>query len=67
VSEIMQLFFTNFIKTGNPNGLGVPQWPAMQSGQLASVMRIDAQTEAGVEQHRDRYLLLDEIAKGAGK
>lgn len=67
VSEIMQLFFANFIKTGNPNGLGVPQWPAVQSGQPASVMRIDAQTEAGVEQHRDRYLLLDEIAKGAGK
>ncbi len=63
VSEIMQTFFANFIKTGNPNGLGVPQWPAVKSGQPASVMYINTNTKAEVEKHRDRYLLLDEMAK----
>jgi para-nitrobenzyl esterase len=36
VSEIMQAFFANFIKTGNPNGLGVPHWPAITAGRLHS-------------------------------
>lgn len=63
VSEIMQLFFANFIKTGNPNGLGVPQWPAVKAGQAAPVMRIDVHTRAETEKIRDRYLLMEEFLK----
>jgi para-nitrobenzyl esterase len=61
VSQIMQLFFANFIKTGNPNGLGVPQWPAVKAGQAAPVMRINTHTEAETEKNRDRYLLMNEF------
>lgn len=63
VSQIMQIFFANFIKTGNPNGLGVPQWPAVKAGQAAPVMRIDVQTKAETEKNRDRYLLMDELSQ----
>src|SRR5204863_5117922 len=28
VSEIMEGYFANFVKTGNPNGQGLAQWPA---------------------------------------
>jgi para-nitrobenzyl esterase len=28
ISEIMSTYWTNFAKYGNPNGEGVPQWPA---------------------------------------
>lgn len=65
VSEIMQIFFANFIKTGNPNGLGVPQWPAVKAGQAAPVMRIDAHTKAETEKNRDRYLLMDEMSQAS--
>lgn len=29
VSRLSQAYFVNFIKTGNPNGTGLPQWPAL--------------------------------------
>ena len=61
VSEILQSFFANFIKTGNPNGLGVPEWPKVKSGGDAEVMHINVTTKAEKEKHRGRYLLLDKI------
>jgi para-nitrobenzyl esterase len=59
VSEIMQAFFVNFIKTGDPNGLGSAQWPAVIKDRPAAVMRIDVKSGAEIEKHRDRYLYMD--------
>ena len=61
ISAILQSFFANFIKTGNPNGLGVPEWPAVKSGGSSEVMIINVTTKAEKEKYRDRYLLLDKI------
>ncbi|WP_420147605.1 carboxylesterase/lipase family protein [Spirosoma sp.] len=58
VSEIMQNYFANFIKTGNPNGSGLPNWPAVGNGSV-QYMQIDVNTRAETEKHRDRYLFLD--------
>ncbi|HEY0966059.1 MAG TPA: carboxylesterase family protein [Opitutaceae bacterium] len=33
VSAVLQGYFVNFIKTGNPNGPGLPEWPTYASGQ----------------------------------
>jgi para-nitrobenzyl esterase len=63
VSEIMETFFANFIKTGNPNGLGVPHWPAIENNKTIQVMNIDVNTRAVEQKHDDRYLLLDKLAK----
>lgn len=63
VSAIIQAYFANFIKTGNPNGLGVPIWPAITSGRAASVMHIDTHSSVEVEKGRARYLVLDELSK----
>ncbi len=60
VSQTMMAYFANFIKTGNPNKAGLPRWDAVTPGKPAPVMRIDVNTQASQEAHRDRYLLLDQ-------
>lgn len=61
VSAVMQSYFTNFIKTTNPNGLGLPSWPALKAGEAAQVMHINVETEVQTEKHRDRYLMLEKL------
>ncbi len=61
VSQVMQEYFANFIKTGNPNGGKLPQWPAVKAGQAASYMHIDVETKSQTEAHRARYTSLDEL------
>lgn len=63
VSEIMQAYFLNFIKNGNPNGLGLPNWPEVESNTDAIFLKIDVDTHAEKESHRDRYLLMDAFLK----
>jgi para-nitrobenzyl esterase len=63
VSKTMQAYFVNFIKTFNPNGPGVPEWPAYRSDNGYQRMRIDVESHAEPEAHRDRYLALDAAAK----
>jgi para-nitrobenzyl esterase len=63
VSEIMQIYFANFIKTGNPNGLGVPDWPAVVSNKEVQVMYIDVHSRAETEKNKDRYLFLEKQMK----
>jgi para-nitrobenzyl esterase len=59
VSKTMQAYFVNFIKTGNPNGAGLAEWPAYSVATNYQRMRIDVQCQAEPEAHRDRYLALD--------
>ena len=58
VSKVMQAYFVNFVKTGNPNGPGLPEWPAYCPDNYER-MRIDVESHAEPEAHRDRYLALD--------
>jgi len=59
VSKLMQAYFVNFIKTANPNGSGLPNWPAYSAGDNYQLMRIDMKSGAEPEGHRDRYLAID--------
>ena len=63
VSETFQTYFSNFVKTGDPNGAGVPTWPPANRGDAVAVMHIDVDTRVEPEQHRDRYLMLDDMFK----
>jgi para-nitrobenzyl esterase len=67
VSELMQGYFANFVKTGNPNGTGLPQWPAANSGGSAQFMRIDVDSRAESDKTRERYLFLDSIYQKPNK
>ena len=62
ISKTMQAYFVNFIKTGNPNGPGLPNWPAYRADNNYRRMRIDAKSQAELEGDRDRYLALEAVA-----
>jgi para-nitrobenzyl esterase len=62
VSKAMQAYFVNFIKTGNPNGPGLPEWPTYRADSNYQRMRIDVESHAEPETHRARYLALDAAA-----
>lgn len=60
VSKIMSGFFINFIKTGNPNGAGLPTWYGLQSS-IPKVMLIDVDAHSEPEKNAKRYLFLDQF------
>lgn len=60
VSKTMQEYFANFIKTGNPNGKGLPNWPKFAEGQR---LIIDVNTRAEADKTRARYEFLDQFYK----
>ena len=61
VSETMQGYFANFIKTGDPNGAGLPSWPAANRGGAEPVMHLDVDTRTGFDAHRERYRFLNQF------
>jgi len=67
VSQILQTYFENFIKTGDPNGLGLPEWPAVVAAKPAEVMHINADTRLQTEKYRERYLVLEKMGEKNGK
>jgi len=61
VSKTIQAYFVNFIKTGKPDGPGLPSWPAYKPETNYQRMRIDVTSRAEPEPHRERYLALDAV------
>lgn len=61
VAELMGTMWVNFARTGNPNGPGVPEWPAWNAGGERRLLRINASAASEPESHRDRYELLDRL------
>ncbi|WP_183559220.1 carboxylesterase/lipase family protein [Mucilaginibacter sp. SP1R1] len=59
VSATMENYFANFIKNGNPNGGGLPNWEANTSNANVKFMNIDVKSELKPEVNRARYLFLD--------
>ncbi len=60
VSEDMQNYFANFIKTGNPNGTDLPEWnPAQAKDDSPSVMIIDVASKQVKAGNDVRYRFLD--------
>lgn len=61
VSGTLENYFANFIKTGNPNGKGLPKWSADKNGSPVTYMNVDVNSESKPELTRGRYLFLDKL------
>ncbi|RZK37302.1 MAG: carboxylesterase family protein, partial [Hymenobacter sp.] len=62
VSKEMQAYFANFIKTGNPNGAGLPTWAPLKADGTGPTLRLDVQTQLLPEAGRERYQYLNQTA-----
>ena len=60
LSDLMQTYWTNFAKTGDPNGGALPQWPKYGPPDW-QVMRLSPEPGAAPDQHRERYLFLQQV------
>ena len=66
LSEQMMTYWTNFAKTGDPNGAGLPVWPKYGPTEWMT-MNLGATSEAKPDSRRERYLFLDSAwGKAAG-
>ena len=63
VSGILQSYFVNFISTGDPNGVGLPLWIAVDTSDNASYIQVDSDTKLMKEKNAARYHLLDRMLK----
>lgn len=62
VSDIFQSYYVNFVKTGNPNGLGLPEWVSTNGQAVPPVMQIDADTHMETNpQLEQRYQFIDNL------
>ncbi len=61
LSEEMATYWTNFAKTGSPNGNGLPSWPAYMKQDGYQVMHLSPKPHAAADTQRARYELLDSM------
>ncbi|HYX05267.1 MAG TPA: carboxylesterase family protein [Bacteroidales bacterium] len=62
ISDIFQTYYLNFVKTGNPNGLGVIDWPVINNKPVPPVLQMDVNTSVKMDESlQKRYKLLNEI------
>lgn len=59
VSNLAEMYFANFIKTGNPNGNGLLQWPASKPGSDFMIMDINTTNNVVPHTESKRYYFLD--------
>ena len=59
LSEEMGTYWTNFAKTGNPNGAGLAVWPKYEEKNGYQVMHLEAAPRAMADTQREQFVFLD--------
>ena len=61
LSDLVETYWTNFAKTGNPNGGDAPNWPQYDAADNWQIMHLDVDSHAGPDPYRERYLFLQSV------
>lgn len=60
VAELMTAYWVNFVKTGNPNGAGVPAWPIF-AGPTGPILVLTDKPAVGAPDRPDALAVFDAI------
>ena len=59
LSKIMLQYWANFVKTGNPEGQGLPSWPQYRKDKGSTLMHLDRDARAIPDDRVERLGVLD--------
>ena len=65
MSDIFNGYYVNYIKTGNPNGLGLPEWPLVNGKVPGPILQLDVNVSVEQDMQREnRYkTILQHVCK----
>jgi para-nitrobenzyl esterase len=61
LSDLMQKYWSNFARNGDPNATGLPVWPVYKAADGWPVMHLDAVSKAEQDRQRERYIFLTSV------
>jgi len=64
-SAALETYFADFVKTGDPNGPGLPRWPAAYAGDTVRAMILDVLPHAEISAQEDAFRFLDRIYRSS--
>ena len=65
MSDVFSSYYANFIKTGNPNGLGLTDWRPCTAGDTTPLLLLDVESRmTDDKQLEERHLFMDTLTNG---
>lgn len=61
LSALMQTYWSDFVRTGDPNAPGAPAWPRYDAADHWPVLYLNAKTHAAPERQRPQFLFLKSV------